>query len=342
MACISAPPCPFTPPPSTPFPAATNAELEANMFQVIEELGVGLQGRVDLAYDKREHRLVAIKRPTFDVATSTGRIDVLHLDCQVQAIIQERDAMRLVNHENVLRFIHSAAGRKLHHSYVVLAMEYASNGDLFDLISKTGAMPEGVAKVYFSQLMHAVDACHRSGVIHRDIKPENILFDEHFTLKLCDFGLASVVSPATGRTEDAWLNDVEGTTLYMAPEIESGEPFRGTPTDLWACGVVLFILLTGYPPFDETTPDDFWYECILNEDMDEFWQSQPDAVARPSADAIDLINRLLCVDPDRRITVSEVLAHPWLADVNEVDHDAVITEMSERRKQCSLRLSDLE
>ncbi|GLE11251.1 hypothetical protein PINS_up023605 [Pythium insidiosum] len=352
MACISAPPCPFVSPPvPSPSPALarsnssssnSSVEREANMFRVIEELGEGLQGRVDLAYDEREHRLVAIKRPTFEVVPSTGRIDLLHLDCQVQAIIQERDAMRLVDHENVLRYIHSAAGRKLHHSYVVLAMEYASNGDLFDVISKTGALPERVAKVYFRQLMRAVQACHRSGVIHRDIKPENILFDDQFTLKLCDFGLASVVSPATGRAEDAWLSDVEGTTLYMAPEIESGEPFRGTPVDVWACGVVLFILLTGYPPFDEPTPDDFWFDCLVNEDMTQFWESQPDAVTRPSSAAVDLINRLLCVDPDRRITVSEVLAHPWLADTDDVDREAVIAEMSERRKQSSLRLSDVE
>ncbi|GLE00738.1 hypothetical protein PINS_up009526 [Pythium insidiosum] len=324
-------------------------EIEASSFRVISELGRGLQGRVDLAFDVLENRLVAIKRPVFssspsnaDTVTATERACSYLVDCQIREIIRERNALRLVSHDNVLRYVRSTAGYEHDKTYLVLATEYASNGDLFDLISKTGALPERVAKVYFRQLMRAVQACHRSGVIHRDIKPENILFDDQFTLKLCDFGLASIVSPATGRVEDAWLSDVEGTTLYMAPEIESGEPFRGTPVDVWACGVVLFILLTGYPPFDEPTPDDFWFDCIVDEDMTQFWESQPDAVARPGSAAVDLINRLLCVDPDRRITVADVLAHPWLADTDDVDREAVIAEMSERRKQSSLRLSDVE
>ncbi|TMW64369.1 hypothetical protein Poli38472_012991 [Pythium oligandrum] len=321
--------------PSFDNPAAQllgDSELQANGFRVLKELGVGLQGRVDLAVDTCSQIYVALKSPTFETQDfGSDQVDLLNMDCQVQSIIHERDAMRLVEHANVLQYIRSVHGMKNKHSYLVLVMEYASNGDLFDLIGTTGAMADHLAKFYFHQLILGLQACHVSRVIHRDIKPENILFDQNFTLKLCDFGLASIV---TGNAEDATLSDVEGTDLYIAPEMAMFSTFRATPVDVWACGVVLFIMLTGYPPFEQPEEGDLWYDHVVRGDMDAFWRAQPASISRPSATAMALINRMMCVDPAKRITISEILAHPWLQDVSSIKEEAVVAQMHVLRRKC--------
>lgn len=307
-------------------------------YRVIEELGSGLQGRVLLALDQDEQKYVAVKVPSAfsgdDSSSSSSAFDARLLEYQVQSILLERKAQRLVSHENVLKYVRTVPGKKHGVQYAAMVMEYASNGDFFDIIADTGALSPQTAKVYFHQLMLGIQACHAAGVIHRDIKPENLLLDENFTLKICDFGLAHV-APGTRSHRNAhraMLRDVSGTALYMAPEVTREKPFKATPVDVWSAGVVLFILLTSFPPFQAAKKGDSWFDCIASGRMDIFWSAQTepcfDAI---DSDARDLISGMLCVEPEKRLSVTEVLQHPWLRDVHLMDRRRVYTEMRERR-----------
>ncbi|KAJ0389372.1 hypothetical protein ATCC90586_010953 [Pythium insidiosum] len=173
-----------------------------------------------------------------------------------------------------------------------------------------------------------------------------MLLDEAFTLKLADFGLASIVAgghqgfdddnhtdaDVTAATNAATLRDVAGTQLYLAPEINEDVAYRAAPVDVWACGVVLFVLLTGYPPFDAPEEGDLSFDHLVRGDVASFWSSQPSSMRRPSPAAMHLVGRLLCVDPSRRATLSEALAHDWLRDVDSVSHAEVVAEMTRRQK----------
>lgn len=312
------------------------APLRKNPYRLVRDLGAGLQGRVALAVDEQEQQHVAIKLPSaFDMALAQGQpcVDLQLLEYQVQCLMQERRALRAVGyHPHVLQCLRMMPGCKMNESYVALVMEYAPNGDLFDIITETGPMAEALAKFYFSQLISAIDACHARGVIHRDIKPENLLFDAHFGLKLCDFGLATIVTPAHGqRVEEVLLRDVSGTGLYMAPEINRTEPYHGTPTDLWAAGIVLFVMLTGFPPFQEATRGDYWYDCILEGRMDDFWAAQPANVTALSTEVKQMLEGLLCSDPQKRLTSTQARVHAWLGDLDHLDIASLLHEMAERR-----------
>jgi serine/threonine protein kinase len=301
-----------------------------NPYKLIKELGSGLQGRVVLALDESTKKHVAIKLPTAFSNSPTAPLDERLLDYQNQTIMQERQAHRVVQHDNVVACLRLVPGKKMGRAYVAMVTEYASNGDLFDMIADNGALPACVAKFYFHQLMCGVRACHAAGVVHRDIKPENILFDDNFTLKLCDFGLA-MISQDNAHADTMTLRALSGTALYMAPEVMAVKSYRATPVDVWACGVVLFIILTSYPPFHEARAGDYWYDCVMRGRMDVFWASQPKTMDMPHPYAMDLINRMLCPYPEKRITVPEILAHPWLRDVHSISPIHVREEMAHRR-----------
>jgi len=305
-------------------------------YTIVKELGSGLHGRVLLAYDDRLQRDVAVKLPaalTVDSLTE-GRVNVDQLDLQVASIVHECNAMSRVQHPNVLQIDRLVSGKKLDCDYVAMVTEFAPNGDMFDLLEAAGALPEPLVKVYACQLLRALEACHVNGVVHRDVKPENLLLDANYQLKLADFGVAAVAPVG----EDAFgvcSRDESGTALYMAPEIHSRQMYRGTPVDVWPVGVVLFILITGLPPFNEAHKGDAWYDDLLAGDLDHFWATQPDEVLQAiTPDAQDLISAML-VAPDERITVSEALEHPWLRGADCVDssliHEAVTTHLDAAR-----------
>ncbi|CEG45419.1 camk protein kinase [Plasmopara halstedii] len=301
-------------------------------YSIIKELGSGLHGRVLLAFDERLQRDVAIKLPAVFIidALTTSCVNVTDLESQVASIQHECNAMRRVLHPNVLPMYQLASGKKGNYEYIAMITEYTPNGDLFDLLENAGALPEPLVKVYACQLLRALEACHANGVVHRDIKPENLLLDANFQLKLADFGVAAMTQLGTDAT-GLYSRDVSGTALYMAPEVRTRQLYRGTSVDVWSAGVVLFILMTGLPPFNEAQKGDAWYDSLLKGDLEHFWGSQPDEVRQTmTPGAQDLIS-LMLVAPDNRITVSEALQHSWLRGADYVDshliRDAVLTHL---------------
>ncbi|CAM8902870.1 unnamed protein product [Rhodiola kirilowii] len=129
---------------------------------------------------------------------------------------------------------------------IYIVLDFVDGCELFDKIAKHGRLKEEEARRYFQQLIDAVDYCHSRGVYHRDLKPENLLLDSYGKLEVSDFGLS-----AFSQQGDGLLHTACGTPNYVAPEVLHDKGYNGTASDVWSCGVILFVLMAGYLPFDE-------------------------------------------------------------------------------------------
>ncbi|TXG73445.1 hypothetical protein EZV62_002024 [Acer yangbiense] len=132
---------------------------------------------------------------------------------------------------------------------IFIVLEFVTGGELFDKIVNHGRMREDEARRYFQQLINTVDYCHSRGVYHRDLKPENLLLDTYGNLKVSDFGLSALSQQVR---DDGLLHTTCGTPNYVAPEVLNDRGYDGATADLWSCGVILFVLLAGYLPFDDS------------------------------------------------------------------------------------------
>ena len=155
--------------------------------------------------------------------------------------------MSKLSHPNIVNlveyskeaFVEKTDGTK--YPVICIALELATGGELFDFVALTGRFNEGTARFYFKQLLDGLDYCHQHGVAHRDLKPENVLYDQNFNLKIADFGFAA---PVAGRDGSGYSRTKLGTESYMAPEIHARRPYIGTSVDLFACAIILFIMVT--------------------------------------------------------------------------------------------------
>ncbi|XP_052182687.1 CBL-interacting serine/threonine-protein kinase 23-like isoform X3 [Diospyros lotus] len=160
-------------------------------------------------------------------------------------IKREISTMKLIRHPNVIRMYEVMASK----TKIYIVLEFVTGGELFDKIASEGRLKEDEARKYFQQLINAVDYCHSRGVFHRDLKPENLLLDASGVLKVSDFGLSAL--PQQVR-EDGLLHTTCGTPNYVAPEVINNKGYDGAKADLWSCGVILFVLLAGYLPFEDS------------------------------------------------------------------------------------------
>ncbi len=180
-------------------------------------------------------------------------------------------------------------------SEIILIMEYAPGGELFDLICKR-KLSENEARKIFQQIIFGLEYLHTHQVAHRDLKPENILLDEENNVKIADFGLSNVMR------DGIFLYSSCGSPNYAAPELINGKFYNGASIDIWSCGVILYALLTETLPFDEE------HIPKLYQKIRECKYTLPQVL---SDTAKDLIFRMLQGDPMNRITISEIKQHKW-------------------------------
>lgn len=187
--------------------------------------------------------------------------------------------------------------------YVHVVTELCEEKDLFDRIAAIRIFSETQAAGIFGQLMCAVVHCHRLGVAHRDIKPDNILFDSRNKLKLADFGSAKWFFYGGERQ---LMRGVVGTPYYVAPEVLAGREYN-EKADVWSCGVILYMMLAGAPPFyGDTAVETF--EAVLRGNL-----RFPTRIFRAvSPEAKDLLRKMICKDVSRRFSAEQVLRHPWI------------------------------
>ncbi|XP_044011073.1 calcium/calmodulin-dependent protein kinase type II alpha chain isoform X1 [Aphidius gifuensis] len=223
-----------------------------------------------------------------------------------QKLEREARICRKLQHPNIVRLHESIQEENCHY----LVFDLVTGGELFEDIVAREFYSEADASHCIQQILESVHHCHHNGIVHRDLKPENLLLASKAkgaAVKLADFGLAIEMQGDA----QAWYG-FAGTPGYLSPEVLKKEPY-GKPVDIWACGVILYILLVGYPPF--------W-----DEDQHRLYgQIKAGAYDYPSPEwdtvtpeARNLINQMLTVNPSRRITASEALRHPWICQRERV------------------------
>lgn len=194
-------------------------------------------------------------------------------------------------------------------------MNICSGGEVYDFIKWGGKLPEKISRSLFRQLLQALQLCHTQGFAHRDIKLENVLFDDRFNLILSDFGFA-VKCVEEGKS--IFLDTLLGTPGYMAPELHAKVLYDGFQVDIFAAGILLFILHAGHPPFASgNLLADSRFKNFVH-DKEQFWKnhahSKPGKMAFFSPAFVDLITKMLAFKPTDRPTVQQVLEHPWFSD----------------------------
>uniref|UniRef100_G3URZ9 calcium/calmodulin-dependent protein kinase n=1 Tax=Meleagris gallopavo TaxID=9103 RepID=G3URZ9_MELGA len=189
------------------------------------------------------------------------------------------------------------------HHYLIF--DLVTGGELFEDIVAREYYSEADASHCIQQILEAVLHCHQMGVVHRDLKPENLLLASKLkgaAVKLADFGLAIEVEG----DQQAWFG-FAGTPGYLSPEVLRKDPY-GKAVDLWACGVILYILLVGYPPFWDEDQHRLYQQ--IKAGAYDFPSPEWDTV---TPEAKDLINKMLTINPSKRITAAEALKHPWIS-----------------------------
>merc|ERR1719228_945490 len=172
------------------------------------------------------------------------------IQCMVK--VKSPHVMKLIGYDLKCKYP-DKSGKTL--KTILLVLEYCPGGELFDILYYTRKLTPILARTYFIQLMQGLKACHDIGIAHRDIKPQNLLLGANYELKITDFGLSFISDKK--RDLDAMITGC-GTRGYQAPELLKGEAYTKA-CDIFSCGVVLFILITGYPPFEQAWRADKWY-----------------------------------------------------------------------------------
>ncbi|XP_054916552.1 calcium/calmodulin-dependent protein kinase type II subunit beta isoform X1 [Poeciliopsis prolifica] len=223
-----------------------------------------------------------------------------------QKLEREARICRLLKHPNIVRLHDSISEEGFHY----LIFDLVTGGELFEDIVAREYYSEADASHCIQQILEAVLHCHQMGVVHRDLKPENLLLAskcKNAAVKLADFGLAIEVQGE----QQAWFG-FAGTPGYLSPEVLRKEAY-GKPVDIWACGVILYILLVGYPPFWDEDQHKLYQQ--IKAGAYDFPSPEWDTV---TPEAKNLINQMLTINPAKRITAQEALKHPWVCQRSTV------------------------
>ncbi|KAI0078665.1 Pkinase-domain-containing protein [Panus rudis PR-1116 ss-1] len=277
------------------------------LWKVGRTIGKGASGRVKIARHTKTGQLAAIKIVSKQ-ALLNSRISVSQVDEEternVQALEREIVVMKLIDHPNLMRLYDVWETS----SELFLILEYAEGGELFEYLCEHGRLETDEALHYFQQIIAAVDYCHRFNIAHRDLKPENVLLDKNNNVKVADFGMA-----ASWMGQDDMMRTACGSPHYAAPEVISGEAYNAIPADIWSCGVILYALVAGKLPFD----DDDLHTLLQKIQVGKY--EIPDII---DPRAQDLIRRMLEMDVSKRITMPEILVHPFytVKPPRQLDH----------------------
>ncbi|EAX91875.1 CAMK family protein kinase [Trichomonas vaginalis G3] len=250
-------------------------------YRLLQTLGSGTTGKVKLAEridDREKFAIKIVKKAFFDAKPDIQR-----------KIRREIALMRFLDHPHLLKLEEVCESPR--HLYIV--MEYAPNGELFDfLVSRRSISPERALK-FFHQIIYGLEYLHVHGFCHRDLKPENILLDGANQIKIGDFGFARWMRSNVAETSC-------GSPHYAAPEVIKGLRYDGRCADIWSSGVILYALLCGKLPFDDSSVRNL----LAKVKAGNFYMPDFDKPIQ------DLISRMLTVDPSQRITISQIKQHP--------------------------------
>nr|CCA17415.1 CBLinteracting serine/threonineprotein kinase putati [Albugo laibachii Nc14] len=264
-------------------------------YVIGKTLGEGTFGKVKFAVNTENDERVAIK------VLDKEKIQKQNMGAQIK---KEISIMKMVRHRHVVVLKEVLASR----TKIFIVLELITGGELFDKIVSEGRFNETTARFYFQQLVDGVKYCHENGVCHRDLKPENLLLDENGDLKISDFGLSALYEggnpDGTGESSRAsLLHTTCGTPNYVAPEVLADKGYDGRAADVWSIGVILYVLLAGFLPFDEPTMSALFRKIQKAEFSYPSWFSPR---------VINLLNHILVPDPEQRVTLADIQTDDWL------------------------------
>ncbi|KQS39329.1 uncharacterized protein Dere_GG17493, isoform G [Drosophila erecta] len=278
-------------------------------FDIIKKLGQGTYGKVQLGINKETGQEVAIK--TIKKCKIEAEADLVRIRREVQI-------MSSVYHPNIIHIYEVFENREK----MVLVMEFAAGGELYDYLSERKVLTEEEARRIFRQVATAVYYCHKHKICHRDLKLENILLDEKGNAKIADFGLSNVFD------DQRLLGTFCGSPLYASPEIVEGTPYQGPEVDCWSLGVLLYTLVYGSMPFDGSN----FKRLVKQISQGDYYEPR-----KPSR-ASTLIRDMLTVCPRKRASIEQICSHWW---VNENDNVSCLDLAEDLANQTPVRLDVL-
>ena len=296
-----------------------------NFYKYGRLIGQGAFGKVNIGLNILSGRVVAIK---------SFNKEKLRLNSEnMKKIMHETNLMQKLNHPNITKILETFEDQK----YFLIVMEYINGGNLFSFIKKRRKLSEKISKFLFKQIILGIKHIHSKNIVHRDIKLENVLIDLNNRVKICDFGIS-----VTLKSENELLYDQCGTPMYMAPEIilcSKKNGYKGFPVDIWSSGIALYIMLSGTLPFnfkkakknkingnslnlDNNNNNEISLSSNSNNNNNFELQysivnKSPKHIEKISDEARDLLHGLLNKDPEKRLTIEQILNHPWLKSEGE-------------------------
>ena len=258
-------------------------QLKIGRYVFGETLGHGSFGKVKMANHELTGHKVAVK--------ILNRQKIQSLDV-AEKIRREIQILKMFRHPHIIKLYEVITTP----TDIFMIMEYVSGGELFDYIVKHGKSSEPNARKFFQQIISGVDYCHRHKVVHRDLKPENLLLDSQNHVRIADFGLSNLMK------DGELLQTSCGSPNYAAPEVVSGNLYAGPEVDVWSCGIILYALLCGSLPFDDKNVS-MLFKKIKN---GQFYIPN-----HLSGEVVDLLTKMLQVNPVKRITIQQIREHEW-------------------------------
>ena len=303
-----------------------NSQILDDKYILVKKIGSGITAKVKLGYSKSDGTEVAVK--IMKISSSSKGINI-----QSKYFHNEINMIKKIKHLNVINLLDASNGiitkpngKIKHIDYLVF--EYASNGELFDYIYfPSKGFDEQISRNIFKQIIDGLETCHISGVAHRDLKTENIILDQNWVVKIADFGYATLLN---GKLGNGLLETQIGTTSYAAPEILSRKQYNGIHTDIFSCGVILFVLVTGKLPFGKAFIGDVFYRNFIKKDFESFWKNMSKKICSVSDEFKSLINSIFSYDPQLRPSINDIRKHPWMN--LQTASDIEVKQELERRK----------
>ncbi|KAF8625648.1 hypothetical protein AX15_005269 [Amanita polypyramis BW_CC] len=318
-------------------------------YELVQQIGGGGFSTVFRAANISDHRVAACKLIQLTPKTTEKERKTIEKEIRIHAALK---------HDNVLQFVTAAVvepdGKHNYVPGIYIMLELAAGGDLFDKIAPDVGVGDDIAHFYFNQLLSGMDYIHNQGVCHRDLKPENLLLNVAGTLKISDFGLSAVYKlKETGRTR--MLSEKCGSLPYVAPELNTDEPYQAEPIDVWGMGVILFTLLGGNTPWDEPTRRSPEFRRYLSGDVfgDAPWNRMSEmAICEYNVlESPDwrwayflgkaIICGMLAVDPQERMSIADIYQHPWCSRPSQLANESPFT-LADKLTQSLRQNGDLE